>query len=175
MILYTIISMWIILTFAFVASKQKALETGTPILLETVPVDPRDLLRGDYVTLRYKISSLKLDKINSEKKYYNYGSIVYVRLEPKEKFWEATAVSTKKNKDKSLYLKGKSSNCWNKTLHVNYCIENYFVPEGEGKEIEKNMQGTKSTIAVEAVVDNDGNAIIKRLFVGEKPIKEKTY
>lgn len=30
--------------------------TAPTILLETVPVDPRDLLRGDYMILSYKIS-----------------------------------------------------------------------------------------------------------------------
>src|SRR5262245_44728057 len=41
-----------------VADRIMVLRTGTDVKLETRPLDPRDLLRGDYVTLGYDISSL---------------------------------------------------------------------------------------------------------------------
>jgi uncharacterized membrane-anchored protein len=34
------------------------IETGEKIMLRVEPVDPRDLFRGDYVSLSYEISSL---------------------------------------------------------------------------------------------------------------------
>src|ERR1035441_2202352 len=40
--------------------QERALAGGKLVLLETRPVDPRDLLRGDYVTLNYKISDVAL-------------------------------------------------------------------------------------------------------------------
>ena len=42
---------------AMVAMKQWTLTTGTPVVLETKPVDPRSLFRGDYVRLNYAISN----------------------------------------------------------------------------------------------------------------------
>ena len=45
-----------------VVRQETVLASGRTILLETVPVDPRDLLRGDYVLLRYKISDVPLMK-----------------------------------------------------------------------------------------------------------------
>ena len=36
---------------------------GQEILLKTAPVDPNDLFRGDYVNLRYDISTIDLTNI----------------------------------------------------------------------------------------------------------------
>jgi uncharacterized membrane-anchored protein len=41
-------------------TQERALRVGQLILLETRPVDPRDMLRGDYVILSYKISDVLL-------------------------------------------------------------------------------------------------------------------
>ena len=51
-----IISLWLIIIFGLIGYKQLTIVTGTTVLLETVPVDPRDIFRGDYVTLNYAIS-----------------------------------------------------------------------------------------------------------------------
>ncbi|MEZ4542249.1 MAG: GDYXXLXY domain-containing protein [Chloroflexota bacterium] len=37
--------------------KEALIRTGTPILLELAPVDPRSLIQGDYMDLRYKIAA----------------------------------------------------------------------------------------------------------------------
>lgn len=42
-----------------IASRYAILTSGREIVLETVPVDPRSLFRGDYVTLRYAISPVR--------------------------------------------------------------------------------------------------------------------
>ncbi len=36
---------------------EKVLETGTPLLLELAPYDPRALLQGDYMRLNYKLAA----------------------------------------------------------------------------------------------------------------------
>ena len=42
-----------------IESRASILRSGRDVLLKTVPVDPRDLLRGDYVILSYDISRLQ--------------------------------------------------------------------------------------------------------------------
>jgi len=157
--------LWIAVAVGIVISKQHTIRTGRTVLLETVPVDPRDFLRGDYVILRYKISTVDLQQIQSEKSYYGRGEKVYVKLQPRERFWEVVAVKTKMPvSDSGLYIKAKAQYCYSKKLELNYGIESYFVPEGEGKDIEKNMRGSKSSIGVEILVDRLGNAIINKVF-----------
>ena len=164
-IIFIVVSfLWIAVAVGLIISKQHIIRTGKTVLLETVPVDPRDFLRGDYVILRYKISTLDLQQIQSEKSNFGRGERIYVRLEPKERFWEATAVRIKKPvSENRIYIKAKVKYCYNKKLELNYGIESYFVPEGEGKDIEKNMRGNKSSVEVEALVDTSGNAIIKKV------------
>ena len=49
-----------VFTLAFVnyeiAGKEQILEQGTPVLLELAPIDPRSLLQGDYMALRYAMA-----------------------------------------------------------------------------------------------------------------------
>ena len=156
--------LWIAIAVGLVISKQHIIRTGRTVLLETVPVDPRDFLRGDYVVLRYKISTIDLSQISSTGTYTR-GQKVYVQLKPKGKFWEASAITTKMPvSDNELYIKAKVSYNYNKKLELSYGIESYFVPEGEGKKIEVNMRGNKSSVEVEILVDRSGNAIIKKLI-----------
>ncbi len=40
-----------------IGQKEMLLARGTPILLELAPVDPRSLMQGDYMSLRYALAS----------------------------------------------------------------------------------------------------------------------
>jgi uncharacterized membrane-anchored protein len=57
------------------------------------------------------------------------------------------------------------------TLNVKYGIERYFVPEGEGREIEKARNQGKVTIV--AAVTRAGRAAIKRLLVDGQPVYDE--
>ena len=58
------IAFWIVVAgqlvflLGFIAVKEVALRTGTEVVLQTVPVDPRSLLQGDYAILDYEIADL---------------------------------------------------------------------------------------------------------------------
>ena len=158
--------LWIAVAAGLIISKQDIMRNGKSVLLETMPVDPRDFLRGDYIVLRYKISTLDLEKVESGEKYFDRNKRVYVKLQPQGKFWEAVSVhSSKPESGDGIYMKAKVQYCYNHKVTLLYGIENYFVPEGEGKDIEKNMRGDKSSVVVEAVVDKSGNAIIRNISV----------
>ena len=56
----TLIAATTVFTLALVnyeiAGKEQILEEGTPVLLELGPIDPRSLLQGDYMALRYAMA-----------------------------------------------------------------------------------------------------------------------
>jgi uncharacterized membrane-anchored protein len=58
------------------------------------------------------------------------------------------------------------------TVRVRYGIEEYFVPEGEGRAIERPRQAEKVTIRV--AVDRFGNAGIEAILVDGKVRYEET-
>jgi uncharacterized membrane-anchored protein len=58
-----IIALQVFLLFGMIGYRQHWAATGKRVLLRTVPVDPRDIFRGDYVRLNYEISNLDLDAL----------------------------------------------------------------------------------------------------------------
>ena len=68
------------LLVGIIAYRQYWVATGERILLRTAPVDPRDIFRGDYVSLRYDISTLDLDGLGA-KGSFKPNERVYVLLE----------------------------------------------------------------------------------------------
>ena len=64
-----------------IQSRASILQNGTEVVLKTEPVDPRDLLRGDYVTLGYSISNFPATEIEGEANArVEESSPVYVAL-----------------------------------------------------------------------------------------------
>ena len=62
-ILVLIIVLQILSLVGFVIYQESLKDTGTKIILQTIPVDPRDLLRGEYVDLRYEISDITVENL----------------------------------------------------------------------------------------------------------------
>jgi len=70
----------VLLLAAIIAYRQYWVATGERVLLGTEPVDPRDIFRGDYVTLNYEISSLDLTGLGTAEQFRPKERI-YVLLE----------------------------------------------------------------------------------------------
>jgi uncharacterized membrane-anchored protein len=56
-------------------------------------------------------------------------------------------------------------------IRVRYGIENYFVPEGEGRALERPRPDEK--IAIQVAVDRRGAAAIKAVLVNGRPRHEE--
>ncbi len=156
-----------IVILAFIGYNYYTYSTGKEILLKTVPVDPWDLFRGDYVNLRYEISTIDLSRIPYEGDFVADDD-VYAVLSSGEKFWYVTRVGKNKPalQKNEVCMKGKVMSSGN-TLRVDYGIESYFVPEGKGRDIEMNIRDT----SVKVSVDSNCRAIIKELYIKDEPVK----
>lgn len=153
----------LVVLLAIAGERQWTLARGTVVLLETAPVDPRDLFRGDYVILAYKISNLNPGGLGSIESF-RPGQVVYVGLEQRGKYWEAVSVGTQK--PSGIFLRGRTGYSFReKMVSVRYGIESYFVPHGRGRAIEQ----TRDPVAVEVAVGRDGTAVIRRLYIGNNP------
>lgn len=185
-ILYLTVVFWLLIFSGFIAYKEYTLRTGTEVMLKTLPVDPRDLFRGDYVTLNYEISTLDMEKLPSEESYFYNDEPIYLALELKNGYGVPKKIYTTPPED-GLYIKGKvkdviydwetdeSSNMTEeatiKELRVDYGIESYFVPEGRGMEIEKAQRTGKTEVDAKVIIDKYGNAVIKSLLMDGKEIE----
>ncbi|MDQ1276060.1 MAG: hypothetical protein QG610_1635 [Euryarchaeota archaeon] len=185
-ILYLTVVFWLLIFSGFILYKEYTLRTGTEIILKTEPVDPRDLFRGDYVTLNYEISTLNLDEIPAEDSYFEYNDRIYLALEIKNGYGVPKKIYKNPSEDE-LYIKGKVKEIiydWEededgliaeepriKELRVEYGIESYFVPEGRGREIESQQWTGREEVDVKVVVDKYGNAVVKSLLINGEEVE----
>lgn len=160
---------WLIIVVGFIVTKEFTLRTGKQLLLKTVPIDPRDLFRGDYVVLRYEINSLDLSKISSDYSNFKIGDEIYLAVKEENGYARPLKIYKNRPTDENLFLKGIVKEVYEKRIGivVEYGIESYFVPEGKGREIE--IYRGKG-LEVKVAIDKFGNATIKSLLADGKAL-----
>lgn len=166
--------------FKMVYDKDRLLKAGHEITLPVKPLDPRDLFRGNYVTLGYDVSTLnRLNMPEERAAELRWGSTVFVTLSPKaDGGWTVKDVTPEFPSQVAagdVVLKGRVRNVWaqangsDRTLNVRYGIETYFVPEGTGQALESQVRDHKIEAIV--VVGSDGTAALKGLVIdGERHV-----
>ncbi|MBB3310571.1 putative membrane-anchored protein [Rhizobium sp. BK196] len=161
-----------------IQSRASILASGTEILLKTAPVDPRDFLRGDYVVLNYDISSIPVSTVTGGIPAEAGEQTLWVRLKRQpDGFWgivessfrELPAASdTVVLRSLPFYSYGPNDG---ETIRVEYGIERYYVPEGEGKPLEEARN--EGVVSIAASVSSSGAAQIRSLVVNGKPAYEE--
>lgn len=143
--------------FAVLFPSVLILSTGTTATLRTVPIDPRSIFRGDYVTLAYEAgASVPLD--------WPYGQPVYVVLAPKGDVYERVRLS----ETRPSLMSGQI--CIQGTVEYNRIdfpdIAQYFVEEGAGRELEQLQSQHK--LLVDIAVTPACHAVIRGVRIGEE-------
>ena len=162
-----------------VVDRQTLLKTGREIKMQVLPVDPRDIMRGDYVTLGYGLTPMTLTEaqIDGPLGSIARNSPAFVTLhQGSENTWTVGKVSATYPNAVSagdVVLRGRVSQRWDGgtpgTVHLNvdFGIEKFFVPEGTGKPIEQQVRDKKTLALVS--VGPDGEAALKGLIIdGER-------
>lgn len=156
---------WTLIVSIWVIHNEYILTVGRKVLLKTIPVDPKDLLMGDYVILNYDISQLP-DSYHVSN--FSLNEDVYVILKTnKDNIASIERIQTNIKPNEPLYLKGKISKC-NTTIPffktgtcINYGIESYYVKEHSGKDLEEKL---RNGALAEISIDKQGNAKIKEII-----------
>ena len=167
-----------------VGERAWGLRSGVEVILETAPVDPRDFLRGDYVTLNYDISRVPVSTlVGGPPKESLNAQILSVRLKKQDDgYWGIVESSfgALDPKPDTVVLKslpvdyvsyGDPADALQAVISVDYGIERYYVPEGQGHDIEKARNDSR--VAIAARVSSDGAAHIRTLLLDGKPVYEE--
>lgn len=167
----------VLILLTVIIYKLTILSGGAAVFLRIEPVDPRDPLRGDYVTFRYSnISSISSYYFENES--ISNGETIYVSLEKSGKYWTIEKASRKKPTE-GIFLKGKVVSGGKeghvnsltpqanraRNLQVEYGIENYFIPEGTGT----NFNFTSRNAGAVVMIDENGSAVLKQLYIDDEP------
>lgn len=167
----------VVIILGIVIFKLSILVGGTDVVLRIAPVDPRDLLRGDYVTFQYDISTI--DSYYARSKSIRNGDTVYVVLQQSGQYWHVRSVEKNKPRDERIFLKGvvasggiveendlETSFRFNGgNMRIVYGIEEYFIPEGRGQGVSFQNKEAAARVAV----DTDGNAVLEQIYVNQVP------
>ena len=113
--------------------------TGTVVYLETEKMDPRSLFRGDFVILGYQLAQDILTKEMAEEAQ-EFGKPVYVTMtttRPAE--YVAASFDKPELADGQACIVGRARGVWQtRGYAVDFPqIAQFFVPEGEGRELEQ--------------------------------------
>ncbi len=149
--------------------------TGTLVTLKTIPVDPRSIFRGDYVVLTYEIGQKYDGPVPSGTDYYSMP--VYAVLENKEGVFVAKDFVAERPTllPGQACLVGMAQNeyRWNGNGNdlimktVNFPdIQQFFVTEGLGKELEQARNAHK--LYVDVVTDTSCHAVIRGVRIAEE-------
>lgn len=174
------------LILATVVQRAAILRSGQEARLEVVPVDPRDLFRGDYVVLGYRIGTVDIPKDGATPFTRGQQVFVTLRRDASNKA-QAVAISAERPavSGTDIVISGvvsSASTCplneagasdcksGRRAVGVRYGLESYFVPEGEGRQIELTP---KALLEVVAAVAPSGQAAIKRLLIDGKPVYDE--
>ena len=138
------------ITGTFILYLTWPLLTGKTVILATRPVDPFDILRGQYITINYEISTIPV--IGGAKE----GASVYVILkEDENKIWRYQEASL--SKPVGTFIKGAITSIYGGNMRIEYGIEQYF--------FERNAELPRRDLTVEAKISSSGQARIVELLM----------
>lgn len=161
-----------------VESRAQVLRNGQEIVLRTKPVDPNDILRGDYVILGYDISSIDPKLIAGTAPDKSGIASVFVALKKQGEVWTLSRANWQPFSDKTadeVVIKGQTGQYFyldaEQPVPLNYGIEAFYVPQGAGKVIEDGQRAE----AVDAVVavNDSGTAQLKSLRLNGKTLYDE--
>ncbi|HEY4345911.1 MAG TPA: GDYXXLXY domain-containing protein [Parvibaculum sp.] len=166
--LQTLILMWM------VWDRVSILRSHDVVTLKSEPVDPRDLFRGDYVTLAYGITRLPLTNMPGETGF-DLGDTIYIELAAGVGTWNAVAIyhnyPTPGVGHKIIRGRVVDQSRDPSTISVAYGIESYFVPEGEGRTLEEERNARN--LSVDVALASDGEAAIKGIRIDGEPVYQE--
>ena len=154
---------------------------GKTVTIQTIPVDPYDLLRGYSQTLRYDIISNwnQLKKLPGGQDV-NETETFYVTLQAPELLdkqppipWTPMAVSNEKPDnlpDNQIAIAGNTEGY----RGVFYGLETYYMPENQRQKINQEIRDLqrqpngKIPFVVEVKIDSRGKAIPVSLWIGDR-------
>ena len=131
-----------------IAKKETHLKDGKLILLSLAPVDPRSLMQGDYMSLRYSISE-DFNEKHLPKRGYCVVKLDKNGVAVRQRFQKNTTPL----KQGEYLIEYNSPDQWN----VNIGAESFFFQEGQSEKYEKAKYGAVK-------VDDKGNSLLVGLY-----------
>ena len=163
-VLLVTVAAQLLILVGMIALRAFPLVTGETVLVRVVPVDPRDLFRGDYVILSYDFSRVPPQGIEglseTERRSKHEGRTVYVPLvrDTNGVHWRAEKATVVKPAS-GPFLKGQML----RHGSLQFGIEAYYVQESTGLRYEQAIRDRQ--LSAELAVTSSGQAALRSLRI----------
>ena len=79
-------------------------------------------------------------------------------------YWRAIGIQKDKPTESVVFIRGKVESSFS-SYHIVYGVEQFFIPEGKGRNFSFWNKEAFAAVAL----DDNGNSVLKRLYVDDKP------
>ena len=156
--------------------------TGRTVTLKVMPVDPRDLFRGEYVRLRtsanmlYRAGSATapvngavVQPIGIAFEDVKPGSVIYVQLQASPSGDYVPVSFSSAPVADALNLRGRAGRFVTRdTIGADFGLDAYYMHEGEALNVERAVRDGRN-VQIEVAIAASGQARIRRLLVDGVP------
>jgi uncharacterized membrane-anchored protein len=145
--------------------------TGTEILLDLEPVDPRDLLAGYYVIISTPLHSVDPEQVGGEADFERSADI-YVVVEPDGGgSWQPVSIHSERPAA-GIFVHGKVQWAGPDTIRAHFNLERYYADAETAQALEIRQQARRESLRLIVSVGSDGRAIIRGLEIDGERVED---
>lgn len=145
---------------------EAALRGAPTVLLETRPVDPAEIIRGDYIILNYAIATVPKAVFSpplTGNEYGHFGERVCVRLTRQGEFHAVEAATLGRCRcdappEGGPYELEGTIDYSGTDVMIDYGVGRYYVPEGKGTP--------RGALTARVAITSGCRALLKEIYVG---------
>ena len=159
-----------VLVLAYMAGEREWVRrTGRTIWLRSAPVDPRDVMRGDYVRVTYDMSNVpralcrgRLASTNESFEALQPDTRVYATLRTDEDGIAELVSLSLERPSAGLFMRGRTQRSWGERLQVRYGVEALFLQQGQGRQLEQqpDREAARVPLEMKVAVSPGGLAVL---------------
>lgn len=144
--------------------------SGTEVILDLEPVDPRDLLAGYYVIVSTPLHLLTPAELAGDRAF-SRGDDIYVLIEAgSDGAWQAVSLH-RQRPEAGVFVHGKVQYASGEMIRADYNLERFYADEATAQALELRRRTSVDSMRLIVSVGSDGRAIIRGLEIdGERRI-----
>ena len=121
-----------------IIAKERVLSSGRTVLCELVPVDPRSIMQGDYMTLRYRIADDAAKQVSANT--FDGHLILKLNTNDVASFQSLDDGKTLASDEVRIRFRRRHTGSWVRDA-LRIGAESYFFQEGRGDHFAKARYG----------------------------------
>ncbi len=169
-ILFGCVALQFLILAGMAGQREWVRRTGRAVYFRTAPIDPRDVMRGDYVRLSYDLSRVprELWRGPLPARNTNFAGLprdtrVYAALQLQEDGVAQLVSLGLDEPTQGLYLRGRTETASPDQINVRYGLEALFLEQGKGAELEagRNRNGIQVPLEMKAALSAKGIVVLQ--------------